>query len=963
MDLFFPRSTNRPRLRRSQPGRRPALEVLEARCLLSAYLVQDLNTRVGSSLDPPGPEFTDVNGTAYFMADDGIHGPELWKSDGTEAGTRLVKDINRGPGSSITNGDRTPTNVNGAVFFTADDGIHGAQLWKSDGTAAGTVQLTDFPVADHLLPVGLTNVNGTLFFGVISTSEQSVPDLTGLYTSDGIAADTIRISDAIPMGSPLQTEANGDLFFFGYESPQQNEGLWKSDGTSAGTVLLRSLPETDYQSNMVNVNGTVFFAAVDARGDGLWKSDGTPDGTVAVDPAELAGRYPEGLINFNGTLFFHVSRGADSSLWKSDGTDAGTTPVNPPGVTLNTTGSIAAGGTLYFGGNDGSGQGLWKTDGTPEGTVLVSPGNLSVLKAVDFNGTLAFLRLDASGTNNVLWTSDGTPGGTRMIRAFPFLENLAAVNGLLYFSADDGVHGKQPWISDGTPDGTVLLKDIFAGNVSSDPNHLVQLNGAVYFLATTDSGPELLRSDGTINGVTEVAPSYSDSLILIGNTLYFTGPGTRGLPALHRSDGTSAGTSDVRDLGEGSTISNLTAVGNQIFFTTNDSANSTLWVSDGTTAGTRGLATLPSVGNFTDVNGELYFSADDGTHGDELWHSDGTAAGTSLVADINPGPTGSNPAHLTNVNGTLFFSADDGVNGRELWQSDGTPGGTVLAADINPGPDGSDPRGLTVYNGVLFFSAFEPTAGRELWQYDPASGVASVIDINPGPGSSNPAWLTVMSGLLYFSADDGTNGHQLWVTDGTAAGTSLVADIRPGGRGSNPQHLFAAANGLLYFTANDGSNGRQLWQSDGTAAGTTLVQVINPTGNAFWSFYNPWFTEVNGNLFFVADDRVHGRELWVLTPGMAPSGGSAAGGGTATLPWLWVEPAALSVPAPLESPPAAVFVTNRQEGSPASRSSAASEEPPLQPPNQQASASDREDAGEPDAVFLGDWLVWERFPW
>ena len=117
----------------------------------------------------------------------------------------------------------------------------------------------------------------------------------------------------------------------------------------------------------------------------------------------------------------------------------------------------------------------------------------------------------------------------------------------------------------------------------------------------------------------------------------------------------------------------------------------------------------------TNVNGTLFFSADDGSSGGELWKSDGTEAGTVRVKDIYPGGGGSYPEYLTAVNGTLFFSADDGSSGGELWKSDGTEAGTVRVKDINLGGDGSWPGSLTAVNGTLFFSADNGSSGRELW--------------------------------------------------------------------------------------------------------------------------------------------------------------------------------------------------------------------------------------------------------
>jgi ELWxxDGT repeat protein len=147
--------------------------------------------------------------------------------------------------------------------------------------------------------------------------------------------------------------------------------------------------------------------------------------------------------------------------------------------------------------------------------------------------------------------------------------------------------------------------------------------------------------------------------------------------------------------------------------------------------------------------------------------------------------------------------------------------------------------------------------------------------VNPGSADSNPRNIVGLNSVALFTANDGTHGRELWTTDGTTSGTAMVADINPGSASSAPVGSLGPGNnsainfnGTVYFEATDGTHGQELWQSDGTAAGTIMVADINPSSASS----NPsGMTAYNGRMYFMASDGVDSGNFFVLTPTTAPT--------------------------------------------------------------------------------------------
>ncbi|MEM9508112.1 MAG: ELWxxDGT repeat protein [Cyanobacteria bacterium P01_E01_bin.35] len=444
-------------------------------------------------------------------------------------------------------------------------------------------------------------------------------------------------------------------------------------------------------------------------------------------------------------------------------------------------------------------------------------------------------------------------------------------NDQLYFTADDGEHGRELWVSDGTTAGTQLVADINPGSSSSNPHlsstynpsssYSIEFQDQLYFSADDgEHGNELWVSDGTTAGTQLVAD------INLGIVKY-------------------NGTDSTR-YNYGSLAQSFIEFQDQLYFTAEDfELGDEPWVSDGTTAGTQLLKDLhPAitrygygqgsfVSDFIEFQDQLYFSAYTPQKGSPLWVSDGTTAGTQLFQDLNPEPKIPNfraPSNFTEFEDKLFFTAY--YNGeKELGFTDGTASGTQLLADITPDSSGNSYL-LTELEGKLFFTTYDDSGknGDGLWVSDGTkTGTQLLLEIDPAftPGSYRapviaPGYtsFTEHDDRLFFTVDDGENGNEFWVSDGTTAGTQLLADINLGS--SSYISNFTEFDGRLFFTAENDEKVKELWVSDGTAVGTQ--SLLDISYNAV-SDRGLTVAAVGDELFFSAGNDETGRELYKLT--------------------------------------------------------------------------------------------------
>ncbi len=825
-----------------------SLEQLEVRAMLSAAsvtLLEDLAPRnAGSNISSIVP--TEDRVYVINESDSDTDERQLFVTDGTDEGTRLIHqgtddvreltpfgndllyvtgNFNQPAILWRANGTTGEPETIGTfagglsglavfrdkVFFRGDDDVSGSELWTTDGTAGGTVQVADIePGEDSSFPTELTVVGDELFFYLGGSRNNAK-----LYKTDGTSEGTVLVERLKGWRRSFgQAVVGQDLFFPATSSESGNE-LWKTDGTTGGTFQVAEISPGSGNaspSNLTNLGDQLIFTARDrVSGNELWTSDGTSDGTRLLKDV-TPGLADSFLTNFRSVagkvLFTRVSNSSLDEVWATDGTEDGTIRLGEFDG-LDARWSAATAAHYYFTVSEaGEPSRLWRSDGTVEGTVMVPDVDSAGISQLTSNGTDVFYVASDTQTGAELWTSDGTTTGTEQVADLNTTgessnpqglysigeQKFLRANGRLYQVEEEGLQelagtesvrlveeadefllfgrlvnsDRQLWKTDGTEAGTEFLADI-EPDFQPEP---VVLNGRHYFRAVVgslDSG-DVYRTDGTVGG-TEIAFNFrtNDQMFVIGDALFMIDSSR----FLYRWQEGDERPEPFFEFDSNPEIFGMKQVGQQVFIEVGDSVS--------------GL-------------------------GSELWVTDGTTEGTRIVKDIAPGEADSSPTIVGSHLDNLFFTAITAEHGRELWITDGTEDGTRMIADIAPGPESSGPGMVTVLGSQYFFSANDGTHGRELWTTDGTlSGTQLVSDINQGPGDALGFGAPHLAdGLLLLSADDGESGTELWVTDGTSAGTRQVTDINPGSDSSNPSVLGNSGTAVVISAFTD-ETGREPW--------------------------------------------------------------------------------------------------------------------------------------------------------
>jgi ELWxxDGT repeat protein len=617
---------------------------------------------------------------SVFFSRNGPTSTELWRTDGTPGAATKISDLGGKPGDAVP----SPVFEAGArIFYFGAAAYPNRTILSSDGTAGGTVAIAVFPAS-------------ALLFGVMppitvagSNAYWLQYNGTGadLWRSDGSLAGTGMIAtfastdlNLVALGSDLVISAR-----FG-----DRVELWRTNGTAAATALFRTWPGTPAPvfGPARELQGSLYFL-VDYS---LWKTQGTDATTQMISADSLA---PWGNA---GTRLLFANYAVANTVWSSDGTAPGTVPLevapDQPSASSGYCGldnrTIVVGGIAYYVATDGEhGCELWRSDGTLAGTFMVkdifpgSPGSIRSAPVAMGGRIYFFANPGVASTSAQLWSSDGTAAGTLLVKDIPPPANaglsdifLAATDSMLYFTTRDLPHSAYAmnfWKSDGTESGTVLLDP---GAFGQYPSTLRGVGPLLFYNAQLPAGTVLMRTDGTAAGTFTVTPPAPGDLAVFSGViaetphlLYFLrtklGAGTE----LWRTDGSLAGTFMV--LSDSATA--IGTMGDSLVFRAQAPGGGvqSLWITDGTAETLRfirpDMGALPGQAR---IGNSLVFPATDGS----IWATDGTDAGTRQIdAGYFPDTV---VLSIASARGTAFISGQKAGGGLAFAASSGSAAST-----------------------------------------------------------------------------------------------------------------------------------------------------------------------------------------------------------------------------------------------------------------------------------------------
>ncbi len=825
----------------------------------------------------------EIGGALAYLVGEGSY-PRLFVTDGTTAGTRLVRT---GDGAAVLTQDvgwYTDVVVSGERLYWAGKSstsfARGLWVVAADGVATllHSLELPARYFDEHRIE-GLRAVGARVFFQDVDSFDRGQ-----IWVMDGTPGGTRRVTDQVEAYDWFAA-ATEDLYFFeGWNGDRY--AIWSTDGTEQGTRLLREWQVEGFSGGLspfVDGSRRIYFFAGSDSDHPVWMSDGTVSGTV---PVELDVGDPW----YGGT--YHVWLGEDlvfsspnGSLWAHDGQATAARPLTlalPDGRPWHGPMTLL-GDLLLFSVDDAGGEGyqIWRTDGTATGTFQVSnfePGEVRSGSGQGHDaGGVAVFNLDEYCNSLpplcswIPFVTDGTPGGSRILGgelevAFGYDGNAAVCReGLLvqgYSRAS--LTGVEPWLVR-LPEGSARPVANLEPEIGSTTFGALHARGEGLLFEVWDWDGEaslLAMADGQSqpHALPEFGLTWPDLLAVVSGGALAAGYDLAGYERLLTLADDDSGWRPLPATLDYSSESVVVTDGSQAYVR-QSVASPTIWRSDGTDEGTWALL-VPGLPAYVQpvAATQTHLLMREG-YLPTIWYGVSTQDGALEQLLEESGPTrwglGGEVAATDDLS---YFTTPELGSVEVLRYSDGTAAGTGVSWTSR-----RDERVLDLYpvGEDLYFLAASDRLG--LWRTragEPATLVADLGSLARYADDEEACEGTVVEGRLWFVAETAATGRELWSSDGTAEGTAVV-DLVPGPVGSDPRWLASIGN-RLFFSADDTYFGREVWS---VAEGWPEPIRVSDIAAGPASAAPEKLTAAGSTLYFAADDGVHGRELWAIDSG------------------------------------------------------------------------------------------------